>query len=449
MADPSDERPIESGPENRPAASVAVATVDTVEVPEEPTEHAEVVIDRVSRRRGLVAGLVCVGLGIVVAVLFSRSAGADATFVLNARGDDTLPDVVFPSRAGVLALAALGIVVGGVGAVRAKGRVAPLLIATGFVVFVLGMLVWATADNTVTIVGLANGTIARAAPLALGALAGVLCERAGVVNIAIEGMLLGAAFVGAVVASLAGNLWIGVLGGMVCGVALAAVLCVLAVRYAVDQVVAGTFVNIFALGATSYLATRITDRTLLEPGTIRPVQIPFLADIPLVGPVLFDSPPHVYLVFLLTFAITVGLYRTRWGLRLRAVGEKPEAADTVGIRVNALRWRAVLLGGAVAGLGGTFFTLASAGRFEPNMTAGRGFIALAALIFGRWHPVGALCAALVFGFAEEFQSRIAGIQPDIPSQLLLMLPYLVTLVVVAGLVGRARPPAADGVPFRR
>jgi len=262
-------------------------------------------------------------------------------------------------------------------------------------------------------------------------------------------MLLGAAFVGAVVASLAGNLWIGVLGGMVCGVALAAVLCVLAVRYAVDQVVAGTFVNIFALGATSYLATRITDRTLLEPGTIRPVQIPFLADIPLIGPVLFDSPPHVYLVFLLTFAITVGLYRTRWGLRLRAVGEKPEAADTVGIRVNALRWRAVLLGGAVAGLGGTFFTLASAGRFEPNMTAGRGFIALAALIFGRWHPVGALCAALVFGFAEEFQSRIAGIQPDIPSQLLLMLPYLVTLVVVAGLVGRARPPAADGVPFRR
>jgi simple sugar transport system permease protein len=429
--------------------SDTTGVVDPAEVTEEPTEHAEIVIDRVSRRRGLVAGLVCAGLGIAVAVLFGRSSGADASFVLNARGDDTLPDLVFPSRAGVLVVAAVGIVVGVVGASRAKGRVAPLLIATGFVVFAVGMLVWATADNTVTIVGLANGTIARGAPLALGALAGVLCERAGVVNIAIEGMLLGAAFTGAIVASLAGNLWIGVLGGVVAGVALAAVLCVLAIRYTVDQVVAGTFVNIFALGATSYLASRITDSTLLEPGTVRPLQLPFLSDIPLVGPVLFDSPPHVYLMFLLTFAIAFGLYRTRWGLRLRAVGEKPEAADAVGIRVNALRWRAVLLGGAVAGLGGTYFTLASAGRFEPNMTAGRGFIALAALIFGRWHPVGALCAALVFGFAEEFQSRIAGIQPDIPSQLLLMLPYLVTLVVVAGLVGRARPPAADGVPFRR
>jgi simple sugar transport system permease protein len=274
-----------------------------------------------------------------------------------------------------------------------------------------------------------------------------------VVNIAIEGMLLSAAFVGSVAASASNNLWIGVLGGIVIGAALGGVLALLSIRYTVDQIIGGTVINIFALGTTSFLVARVLSRPehqdLNRPGTFGRVAIPGLSDIPILGPLLFNHTPFVYLMFGLVFLASWALFRTRWGLRLRAVGEHPRAADTVGIDVLRTRYRAVILGGAIAGLAGTFFSLDSAGSFQEDMTAGKGFIALAALIFGRWHPVGALAAALVFGFAEELQARLALLDTPISSEFLLMTPYVVTIIVVAGLVGRARAPAADGQPYRK
>jgi simple sugar transport system permease protein len=205
-------------------------------------------------------------------------------------------------------------------------------------------------------------------------------------------------------------------------------------------------INFLALGMTSYLTARVLVEypNLNEPGSFRPFGIPGLERLPFVGPLLFDNTIYVYLLFVLVFGLWWALFRTRWGLRVRAVGEHPRAADTVGINVLRTRYRAVMLGGAIAGLGGTWFTLDAVSSFDENMTAGRGFIALAALIFGRYHPVGAFIAALVFGFSEELQQRLAVLDTPIPSELLLMTPYVVTIIVVAGLVGRSRPPAADG-----
>ena len=180
---------------------------------------------------------------------------------------------------------------------------------------------------------------------------------------------------------------------------------------------------------------------------LQAVPIPLLSDIPVIGPVLFDQNIYVYAMFLLVASTTYGLFRTRWGLRSRAVGEHPKAADTLGVNVYNLRYLNVMLGGMVAGFGGAFFTIGSVGRFDENMTAGRGFIGLAAMIFGRWHPVGALAAALVFGFADALQIKLGVLDTGIPSEFLLMAPYAVTIFVVAGLVGKARPPAADGQPY--
>ncbi len=172
-----------------------------------------------------------------------------------------------------------------------------------------------------------------------------------------------------------------------------------------------------------------------------------LGDIPLVGPILFNHNFFVYAMFVLVGVVTFALFKTRWGLRSRAVGEHPKAADTLGINVFGYRYVNVMLGGMIAGFGGAYFTIGSAGAFDENMSAGRGFIGLAAMIFGRWHPVGALGAALVFGFSDSLQAKLAILQTPIPGEFLLMAPYLVTIIVVAGVVGRARPPAADGQPY--
>ena len=294
-----------------------------------------------------------------------------------------------------------------------------------------------------------DGTLFRSTPLALGAFAGLLCERSGVINIAIEGMLLTGAFVAALTASAADSTWVGLACGIAAGALLGAFLGVLSIKYQVDQIIGGTVINIFALGLTSYLGVRVLSEypDLNQPGAFRPFGIPGLERLPLVGPLLFDNTIYVYLMFILVIGLWWGLFRTRWGLRVRAVGEHPRAADTVGINVLRTRYRSVIMGGAVAGLGGTWFTLDATGGFNENMTAGRGYIALAALIFGRWHPVGAFVAALVFGFSEELQTRLALLDTPIPSDFLLMLPYIVTIIVVAGLVGRSRAPAADGQPY--
>ena len=237
--------------------------------------------------------------------------------------------------------------------------------------------------------------------------------------------------------------------GLLFGVSLAYAHGALSIRYQVDQIISGTVINIFALGITSYLTSRLfIEYPDLNTGETFPQwQIPLLSDIPLIGPVLFSNNIFVYLLFVLVPFVTWSLFRTRWGLRVRAVGEHPRAADTVGIDVFKVRYRSVALGGAMAGLAGSYLTLGSVGAFDQNMTAGRGFIALAAMIFGRWNPVGALGAALLFGFAESLQAKLAILDTPIPSQFLLMAPYVITLIVVAGFVGRSRAPAADGQPY--
>jgi general nucleoside transport system permease protein len=426
-----------------------VAAVAQAAAEEVSSARAGEVLDRTAQRKGRALCLVAGLIGLVAIGLFGRGAG-DATFVLSPRGEDIL-DFAVPAGPTVLVLGLLALTVSLAGWVAASPKRAPVILALAMVLFVAAMLVWATAEGTTSLVGLANGTLRRATPLILGGLAGVLCERSGVVNIAIEGMLLGGAFAGAIVGSATGNSWIGVVGGMAAGALLAGMLSGLAIGYKVDQIVDGTAVNILALGLTSYLAavvlTEHPDLNRTEP--FLPFEIPVLSEIPFLGAVVFTNTPHVYAAVVLSVVIWFVLFRTRWGLRVRSVGEHPSAADTVGISVPRIRYQAVLLGGAVAGLGGTYFTLDSSSQFQENMTAGRGFIALAAMIFGRWHPIGVLGAALVFGFAEEFQGRLSSLGTAIPSEFLLMAPYIVTLVVVAGLVGKARPPAADGKPFER
>ena len=419
-------------------------------LPDEPL--APIVDEAPSDRRRVGFGVATVLLGLVALVGFGlgSQSGLDATFVLSRESDAVkIPDLTVPARATGIVLGVITIVLGALLITGVLRRRIYLVFGIGLTLFVIALLAWAARGDTISIIGMLNGTLFRATPLALGAFAGLLCERAGIVNIAIEGMLLTGAFVAAITASAADNTWVGLLCGMAAGVLLGGFLGVLSIKYQVDQIIGGTVINIFALGITSYLGARILAEypDLNQPGSFRPVGIPGLERLPIVGDLLFNNTIYAYIVILLVIGLWFGLFRTRWGLRVRAVGEHPRAADTVGINVLRTRYRSVMLGGAVAGIGGTWFTLDSTGSFNENMTAGKGFIALAALIFGRWHPVGALVAALVFAFSEELQTRLALLDTPIPSDFLLMLPYVVTIVVVAGLVGRSRPPAADGQPY--
>jgi len=225
---------------------------------------------------------------------------------------------------------------------------------------------------------------------------------------------------------------------------------VFAIRYLVDQVVLGVVLNVFALGLTTYLFDRVLtpyQNALNSPATYLAVKIPLLGDIPIIGPVFFDSTIFLYITYVMLILVQVGLFSTKWGLRVRAVGEHPTAADTVGIKVLGTRYTSVILGGLIAGIGGAYLTIGSAGNFTPDASSGLGYIALAALIFGRWRPLGALAAALLFGFASELQSILSTINVPIPSYILAMAPYLATIVAVAGLVGRVRAPANDGKPY--
>ena len=303
-----------------------------------------------------------------------------------------------------------------------------------------------------SLLGILQTTVQRAIPIAFGALSGLLCERAGIVNIAIEGMFLASAFAGAVAGTITGNNVLGLAAGAGVGALLGLLLAVLAIRYLVDQVIAGTVINIFAVGITSFLASRVLQERgdeLNSPERFDAIPIPVLSDIPIIGPMFFSGTIFLYLLFVLIGLIHYGLFYTRWGLRVRSVGEHPRAADTVGINVFRTRYMSVILGGIVAGIGGAYFTLGSTGTFVEEMTAGKGFIGLAATIFGAWTPIGSFLASLVFGFADTLQARLSILNVAVPSEFLLMLPYIVTIVVVAGLVGRVRAPAAEGRPYKK
>lgn len=403
-------------------------------------------------RRARYLGITYIILALFVLWVFGVGSlgDGDSTFKLVKPTDrfSEFPDLVLPAAIFSFVVAVAFASLGAIQLTRGFKRMGNVVLAIVLLLLVFSFLTWAAAGKSFSFVGMMQETVKRAIPIALGALAGVLSERVAIINIAIEGQLLGGAFVAAVVGSSV-NPIMGVTAAVLTGVALGWILAVMAIRYRVDQIIVGVVINLFVLGLTSFITQRIlNDNPQFNSAEIfKPIELPLLKDIPFFGTVLFKQSIFVYTTFALVALLTYGLFRTQWGLRSRAVGEHPKAADTLGVNVYRYRYLNTLLGGAVAGFGGAYFIQGSVGQFDENMTNGRGFIGLAAMIFGRWHPVGALSAALVFGFAESLSGKLAILQTPIPSEFLGMAPYIATIVVVAGLVGKARPPAADGQPY--
>jgi len=404
-------------------------------------------------RRAAFVGLILIGLAAFVFWAFGLNVNGDleATFRL-ALPTDRYTDIDWVVNTRTLAFVVAGIVgfLGGMQLRRSNVKRTNVMLAVGLVFFALAFLAWAAAGKSFSLVGMLRSTVILSVPVTLGALTGLMCERVAIINIGIEGQLLASAFAATVLGSAFG-LWAGVFGAVVVGALLGAFLAWLTIRFRIDQIIAGVVINIFALGLTSFLATRVLAQAqdLNAAPQFASIRIPILADIPLLGPIFFNHNFFIYATFLLVVILHVGFFYTRWGLRSRSVGEHPRAADTVGINVFRTRYRNVILGGLIAGFGGAFLSLTQVSRFEENMTAGVGFIGLAAMIFGRWMPFGALAAGLVFGFARALQQKLGILATPIPSEFLLMTPYLVTLIVVAGLAGRAIPPAADGQPYTK
>ncbi|WP_022901515.1 ABC transporter permease [Humibacter albus] len=405
-----------------------------------------------SRKTPITLSVVAV-LSIVLFVIFRR--GGDTTFTFaGGRVAPSLPQVVLPTTLTCVILTVVLVLMAAASWwILARRTKVPLWYSSVFAfLFVVAFLTWAAGANSrpLPITSLLLGAVSLSVPYIFGALGGVLSERSGVVNIAIEGQLLAGAFLAAMVASMTGSMWLGLVAALVAGVLVSFILAAFAIKYYVDQVIVGVVINVLVLGLTNFLYSQVLAKDpefLNNPPLLPAIPIPGLSAIPVIGPVLFDQSIIVYLMYIAVVAVYVGLFHTRWGLRLRSVGEHPQAADTVGINVTGTRFWNVSLAGAIVGLGGAYFTLGSVGSFSEDMTGGQGYIALAAVIFGRWDPVRATLAALLFGFASNLQYTLAAVGSPVPSEFLLMLPYVVTILAVAGFVGYVRGPAASGKPY--
>jgi ABC-type uncharacterized transport system permease subunit len=413
-------------------------------------------VEQASPLRQRVMGILFILAGVAIWLLFIRGieSGVVTKFGMTPGGmQATIPDMTIPSVPTLYFLAAMSVALGGAQLVRRGGfrKSTNLILGLVAAMFVFGFLTYGAAGKSLSLGGLLNVSLAKAVPLTLGALSGILSERAGVVNIAIEGMMLSAAMTSCVIASITDSLWLGVLVGVITGGLYGVVHGVLSIKYKVNQIISGTAINIFSTGITSYISSKFLQvyQNLNQSGTFPAYPLPVLSKIPFFGPIFFNHNMYVYAMYLFLIIITVALFYTKWGLRLRSVGEHPKAADTLGINVIRTRYMAVILGAMMAGFAGSYFTLGAVGRFDEVMTAGRGFIALAAMIFGNWMPVGSLGAGLLFGFTDALASKLAILQMHIPSQFLLMAPYVVTMIVLAGVVGRSQMPAADGLPYEK
>jgi general nucleoside transport system permease protein len=392
-------------------------------------------------------------LGLINVLVFGLLAhSGDAAFALSQGGSGIQIPVIRVPAAPVCF--ALGIVSIGLGALRATAelslRIKRLTIAAVLACFVASLLCWADAGAIpLNVINIMQGTFIASIPLVLGALAGCLCERSGVINIAIEGQLLFGAFAAAIVASAFGGLWAGLVAGSLAGGLVGVLLAVFAITFLVNQVILGVVLNVLALGMTDYLYHRLMSQNpSYNTGiTFGSIKIPGLSQIPVIGPIFFDSNIFLYITYVMIIGVQVALFYTRWGLRVRAVGEHPTAADTVGISVLWTRYRNVILGGLIAGIGGAYLTVGSVGSFNPDISSGFGYIALAALIFGRWTPLGSLAAALLFGFSLELALVLPTVNPALPPPIMNMAPYVATIIAVAGLVGKVRAPKADGEPY--
>jgi simple sugar transport system permease protein len=314
----------------------------------------------------------------------------------------------------------------------------------------IALLGWLAGGAVVPVAFILGSALVLALPIMLGAMAGVMSERVGVVNIAIEGQLLTGAFMASIVSTLTGNQILGIISAMITAALFSAVLAVFAIRFLAQQIIVGVVLNVLAIGITNFLYQQwVTEdeSATNSPGTLPIIHIPVLGDIPVIGPVLFQNRVTVWLAIAIVIILWFVLFKTKLGLRARAVGENPLAADTVGINVGRTRFWWVTLGGLLAGLGGAVLTVGSSGSFGREMSGGLGFIALAVVILGRWHPGYATAAALLFGFSIILRVWANQVSPGIPTNFITMVPYIVTIIAVVGFVGRSRPPAADGIPY--
>ncbi len=407
-------------------------------------------------RTRLAAGILLLLIGLVIILLFGVGTrpGVNTTFGLTPLGDKNvipIPDLVLPAQPAIYALAIVAIFVGCWQLARGIKSTGLLAGVVAFC-FVFAFLIWAARDNSMDLVGMMNTSVVRATPIALAALCGVISERAAVINIGLEGIMLMSAMTSVMIATLLHNLYAGLVAGMLTGMIIAGLHAILVIYFKVDQIISGVAVNIVGTGASSFISNRYmqtyTDQ-INNSGIFPNIPIPLLAKIPILGPVVFENNVIVYIMLILVAVTFVVLFYTRWGLRTRAVGEHPKAADTLGVRVYMTRYVNVILGGLVAGIGGAYFTIGSVGRFDKMMTAGKGFIGLAAMIFGNWNPVGALGSSMIFGFADSLQVKMQILNIPVPTEFLQMAPYLVTIIVLAGLVGKVHTPAADGSAYEK
>ncbi|MBN1658112.1 MAG: ABC transporter permease [Anaerolineae bacterium] len=397
-------------------------------------------------------------IAIIGALLIVLGGSGTQPEFTSAFTDQTLGTLfTLPSRATLYTIGGLCFFIAGLRLFRQLQSLRSVMNWSIALLAAFAFLVWITAGTSMNLPGMVQSTLLAATPLTLGAMAGVMCERAGIFNIAIEGMMLAGAFAAVAFASIFGSLWMGLLFASLVGALMAALHAVLSIKYQVDQIISGTVINILAAGATRFLNLRLLEPAgLSAPGSFALISIPVLSEIPIIGPIFFQNQPTVWIMLILLGVIQYVLFATPWGLRMRACGEHPRAADTVGVNVIRMRYTSVILSGLIAGIGGAYFSLGVVGTFEDNMTRGQGFVALAAMIFGNWNPIGAFLAALLFGLANALQVKVQIIQPvipflnqPIPPELLQMTPYILTIIVVAGVVGRTRPPAAGGKPYEK
>jgi len=425
--------------------SVMTQTAMTRDVVEKPIEWKMPIMYGV---------LAVIGVGLYA---IAMPGGTHTTFQL-AKGASwfTIPNFALPSKASGIAIALTLVALAAYAAWTTSRRVKVgvwLPVSFG-ILFVFGFLMYAGAGNAgvIPLTTLLAGGLALSVPLIFGAMCGLVGERSGIVNIAIEGQLLLGAFFAAVAASLAQNAYVGLIAAPIAGALLGALLVWFAVMYWVDQIIIGVVLNVLVVGLTNFLYSTVLTQnaaTWNARQRLPNIRIPVLAEIPVIGPVLFDQTILVYLMYAVVILLNVFVFRSRWGLRMRAVGEHPKAADTVGIKVNRTRVINTIFAGAIAGLGGAFFTVGTGLAFGKEMSAGQGFIALAAMILGKWNPYGALGAALLFGFSKNLGNLLSSIGTTVPSEVLLMLPYVITILAVAGFVGKVRAPAAENIPYKK
>ncbi|MBI4770144.1 MAG: ABC transporter permease [Chloroflexi bacterium] len=370
----------------------------------------------------------------------------------------TAPIWEAPTRSVLLVAAVLYVLGGLVGLINRWPRLSFALLLLNGVLMFPAILIGAAAGKQTNILTMLAESLRLATPIVIGATAGIWSERSGVVNIAIEGMMLSGAGFGFTAffflePAMPGQtnlaLFISVLVAMLLGGIMALLHAWLSITFKTDQIVSGTVINILAIGLTSFVRREWLLSTRAGRVTLPSIAVPGLVKIPIIGEVLFNNKPIFYMMFILLIVTHVILFYTPFGLRMRAVGEHPHAADTVGINVIWTRYRNVMISGMIAGLGGAWFSLETVGGFDDLMTGGRGFIALAAVIFGKWTPFGAFGGGLLFGFADALGTRFQILNVPVPPQWLQMLPFITTMVVLAGLIGRAVPPAADGQPYEK